>query len=189
MFWVTDVTFTKKPPNGNICRKLLYDPLLYLHCPHSTTFVSQANDSALGAAAQMQWCNVFCSPADQRTSCTSFQSYQPAKEWLFLSTCWYHRKVKAETCPPHVECEASCPRVILISGCLQGVLWKGIVLTFPPNGLPTHVPNWQLNLKEFTRRKLLKWWSFLWFMHWYRNVSFQKEKNAVVIFIITFSSS
>lgn len=184
------VTCIKKPQTLTYVENNCFVTLSSIFIARITPpFVSHANDSALGAAAQIQCCNVFCSPADHRTSGTYFQRYEPAKEWLFLSTCWCCWMVKAETCPQHVEGEASCPRVILIFGCLQGVLWKGIILAFPPNGLPTHAPNWQLNLKEFTRRKLLNWWSFLWFMHWYENVSFQKEKNAVVIFIITFSSS
>jgi len=184
------VTWTKSPQTLTYVENNCFTTLFFIFIAHTTPpSVSHANDSALRAAAQIQWCNVFCSQTDQRTSCTYFQRYQPTKEWLFLSTCWHPWMVKAETCPQHVEDEASCPRVILIFGCLQGVLWKGIILTFSANGLPTHAPNWQLNLKEFTRRKLLNWRSFLWFVHWYKNVSFQKEKNAVVIFIITFSSS
>lgn len=112
-----------------------------------------------------------------------------------VSTCWrmtFPRymltllKVKAETCPQHVEGEVSCPRVILIFGCLQGVLWKGIILTSPPNGLPTHASNWQLYLKEFTRRKLLEWWSFLWFMHRYKNSWFSKRKKCCGNFLNNF---
>lgn len=161
-----------------MCRNLLlYTPLWYFHCPCKTTFCEPCYSSALGATEPILWCDVSCSPADQRTLCTYFQRYQPAQEWLFLSTCSLCWMVKAGTCLQHVECEASCPRLILSFSCLQGVLWKGVILTFPPNGLPTHAPNWQLNLKEFTRRKLLNWWSFLWFMHWYKNVSFQKEEE------------
>lgn len=62
----------------------------------------------------------FWSPADHRTSCSLFQRCQPAKKWLFFSISWCHWVLKAETCPQHVEGEASCPRVILILVSLRG---------------------------------------------------------------------
>lgn len=172
-------TCIKNPQTLTYVENNCFTTLSYIFIAHITRlFVSHANDSALGDQLQIREHHVLIFRGTNLLK-NGFPSAHADTRWM----------VKAETCPQHVEGEANGPRVILIFGCLQGMLWKGIILAFPPNGLPTHASNWQLNLKEFTRRKLLNWWSFLWFMHWYKNVLFPKEKNAVVIFIITFSSS
>lgn len=159
------------------CRKqLLYSSLLYPHCPHNCTFCQLCKGFSTQGNSTNPGVMLFCSPADHRTSCSLFQRCQPAKKLLFLSASWCHWVLKAETCPQHVEGEASCPRVILIFA--SGGVVKGTYSHFSSKWVP-HPSSWQLNLKGLTRRKLLNWWLFLWFMHWYKNVSLQKEEKKI----------
>lgn len=112
--------FHQKIPNTNTCRKqLFYRALLCPHCPHNSTFCELCKWFSTQGNSTNPGVMFFCSPADHRTSCSLFQRCQPAKKWLFLSTCWCHWVLKAETCPQYEEGETSCPRVVLIFVCLR----------------------------------------------------------------------
>lgn len=132
----------------------------------------------MGAAvAQIQCCSVFYSLANQKTPCIYLYLFSEATTAEELFPSMLLTLLDSESWDlPTTRGRWGFPEQFWSSAAFK-VLGKGIILTYPPNRLPTHASNWQLNLKEFICRKLLKWRSFLWFIHWYKNSWLKKNKT------------